>query len=67
MAFKQFWVVWSDRMGIPTKKHDTEDEAKEEAKRLAVKHPDHEYFVLMSVGSWKIRTPDPTWVSACER
>ena len=56
-----FWMVWEhsikhwkayERLSdLPTVKHDTEEEAITEAKRLAVKHPGKEFHVLKSVST----------------
>ena len=67
MAFSRFWVVWSPSGTNPTKKHETSDSARTEAERLAVKHPNLEFFVLETIGSWCVRPAEPTWASACER
>jgi hypothetical protein len=66
-AFKKFWMVWCPSRGNPSKKHGLEADAREEAHRLAEENPGYEFFVLLSVGSWMIRQPEPTWGKAVER
>lgn len=42
----RFWMVYGLHQGAPTARHKTEQSAVEEAKRLARKFPDVEFFVL---------------------
>lgn len=43
---KQFWLVWNPNNGIPKMKHDTKQEAFEEAARLGGLYPLYQFYVL---------------------
>lgn len=41
-----FWLIWREDGGVPTRKHFSAEAARREAKRLAQKHPGKEFYVL---------------------
>lgn len=45
-----FWMVYGLGQGQPTVRHKTHDSAKDEARRLAAKHPGIEFFVMAAIG-----------------
>lgn len=51
MRSKMFYLVWNPENSIPTIKHESNNEAKTEAERLAIKHPGQEFIVLVSICS----------------
>jgi plasmid maintenance system antidote protein VapI len=55
-----FWLVWSEKGGTPTVKHDTEQHARTEAERLARKHAGETFHVLGLVDSVTV-TADVRW------
>lgn len=46
-----FYVVWNPNGGPPRVRHSSEENAKQEALRLAEQNPGHEFIVLASVGT----------------
>lgn len=44
----RFWVVWSPQGSAPVVRHASNREATDEAHRLARKHPDREFHVLVA-------------------
>lgn len=50
MKHEIFYLVWNPQAGTPTYRHETEDSAISEAKRLAAKNPGQEFFVMASIG-----------------
>lgn len=48
---RMFWLVWNEHRGLPKHKHFTEQEANQEAKRLAQSAPGEEFHVLRLVRS----------------
>ena len=58
---KIFWLVWCEECGHPTYKHQHEDEAREEAERLARNNPGRIFHVLKLVDS--CRKKDVFWGS----
>lgn len=46
-----FWFVWNEHRNLPRHKHWTEQEAKAEARRLALSAPGEEFHVLALVCS----------------
>lgn len=46
-----FYVVWNPNGGPPRVRHSCEENAKQEAMRLAEQNPGHEFVVLASVGT----------------
>lgn len=65
MATTGFWLVWSPQGGTPpSRRHATEDAAREEAERLSRQAPGDEFYVLASKAV--VRTVRPVeWVD-CE-
>jgi hypothetical protein len=64
MYFREFWMVLGN--GAPTYRHDTEENARQEAERLARLSPGCEFFVLAATGkvvksdlAWSQPTDDP--------
>jgi hypothetical protein len=57
-----FWVVWNERGGSPTVKHNTFDSARKEAERLARVHAGQSFHVLQLCGSM-VKT-DVHWIDA---
>ena len=60
---KGFYLVWNPAKGSPSMRHDTIDDARAEAKRLASKEQGIEFFVLRAVEGiayredpWRMRT-----------
>jgi hypothetical protein len=49
---KKFWFVWTEKGMNPSRKHKSYAEAKTEAKRLAEKQPNCEFYVLRACGSF---------------
>jgi hypothetical protein len=47
---KSYFMVWRNDGTSPTKKHDTESEARAEAERLAFKHPGDIFTIMQSLG-----------------
>lgn len=43
---KVFWLVWNEENFSPSIKHDSEKGARDEAERLAWKHPDSVFHIL---------------------
>ena len=61
MSIAPFWLVWNPAHELPTMQHLREEEAKNEAKRLALQHPTESFFVLCAIG--RARVDDPVdWV-----
>ena len=60
---KSLYFVWSPNSGEPSKKHDTHEAAKLEARRLCEIPENHgkEFFVLRAIESVQYRT-DPYFV-----
>lgn len=54
-----FWLVWNPEKGYPTHMHETETVAREEAERLARKHPGFSFHLMAFVASVKTCTPPP--------
>lgn len=51
---KKFWLVWSPTGQTPPKKlHDTQDQARAEAQRLAIAKPGQEFYVLKAKDRYK--------------
>lgn len=48
----RFWLVWSEQGGVPMVKHTTEQSAVDEARRLALKHRERQFYVLQSMVTW---------------
>lgn len=55
----QFWMVWSPQGNAPTCKHGNFAGAVEEARRLALKRPGREFYVLHSVKGFIMPAPGP--------
>lgn len=62
---RMFWFVWNEHRSLPRYKHFTEQEAKAEARRLALQSPGEEFHVLALVCScahqavvWRSPTAD---------
>lgn len=55
-----FYMVKREGSGVyGTKKHhETEEQAYEEAKRLAEQHPGHKFYVLKAVGYMEVKNPE---------
>lgn len=53
MTNNKFWLVWNEAGNAPNKRHNTEEFAYVEARRLASMYPQHEYVVLRAVRSFK--------------
>lgn len=51
-----FYMVWADNGNSPVKKHEAEYLAKEEAERLARRHPGVTFVVLKSIAECCERT-----------
>ena len=47
---EEFWLVWNPEGGTPKQRHDSEESAKVEARRLSEQQPGQEFFVLQAVG-----------------
>ena len=63
--FLGFFVVWNPQHGSPQYKHDSAEDAKAEAKRLAAANPEQEFYVLGAIG--KARCVSPVeWTEADE-
>ena len=43
-----FWLVWSPTRGTPTVRHNRYEHATMEARRLAEKHPNDKFYVLVT-------------------
>lgn len=50
MYNKHFWIVWNPNGTNPRHRHTDEQSAFREAERLASKHPNQEFFVLVALG-----------------
>ena len=50
MSEKDFGVVWNPDHGLPYHRHDTMEEARTEATRLASATPGENFYVLVAVG-----------------
>jgi hypothetical protein len=57
-ATPPFYLVWNPEGHSPTHRHDTQDEAEREAKRLARLCPEHTFFVLQPISAMKKRDVD---------
>ncbi len=55
----EFWLVWNAGAGKPTYRHDTFEQARDEAKRLAVRYPGNDFIVLKAVGGYHMPDPGP--------
>ena len=60
---KSFYLVWNPGRDVPKRRHDTIDDARKEARRLAELQPGEEFFVLRAVEGiqyredpWRMRT-----------
>ena len=58
---KTFYVVWNPLHGVPTVKHASIEEAREEAKRLAIRNGVQEFFILQAVEGVVYR-PEPVHI-----
>lgn len=67
MAEKSYYVVWRISGEAPTKRHESIESAREEAKRLAVLHQESEFVVLRAVESIKYRSSPFQITSYCKR
>jgi hypothetical protein len=56
---EKFWMVWNENNMIPVVRHLTEGSARDEAERLARKHPGQEFHILKYAGS--CRKVDVIW------
>lgn len=46
----QFWMVWNPHRDPPKHRHESPQQAKVEAERLAREHPGNRFYVLQAVG-----------------
>lgn len=53
MNNNHFWMVWNLNNRNPSHRHSREDEAFKEAERLARKHPNEEFYVVVAIGCAK--------------
>jgi hypothetical protein len=53
---RAFWVVWCPQSGPPTYRHETEEGAMAEARRLAGQCPGREFIVLRALASVQTQT-----------
>lgn len=58
MSQESIYVVWNPAGNAPTVRHPSVEQAREEARRLALANPHAEFFVLRAVESVQYRT-DP--------
>lgn len=49
IAPRPLWFVWDRQSGAPTREHESERSALEEAKRLATLNPGRRFHVLVAV------------------
>lgn len=56
---KRFWIVWNESHGMPTKRHETQEQAEAEASRIAAKHPGARVFVMDAYCFYSV-VPVPT-------
>ena len=57
---KKFWMVYGGYQSNPTKKHETELEARNEAERLARKQPGQQFYILEVIAI--CQTKDLEWI-----
>lgn len=55
----QFWMVWSPQGSAPTCRHGDYEKAVAEARRLSMKCPGREFYVLHSVRGFIMPAPGP--------
>jgi hypothetical protein len=65
MELKPFWMVWCERAGAPTVKHESYAAAKAEAERLARRNEGQSFHVLEVVGSATVNRVE--WVERSTR
>lgn len=51
------FLVWCPARGAPSRKHDTIEDATQEATRLATNNAGHDFFVLEAVRRVRVMTP----------
>jgi len=52
---KEFWIIWSpEAMDNPSFRHDNQEKAMQEAKRLAQSNPGQEFIVLLAITGFKV-------------
>lgn len=61
MNEQKFWMVWKEGGGNCTSKHTSYISAKTEAERLAAKHPDKVFYVLVA-DTWVKSVPVPVTI-----
>lgn len=54
----KFWLVWREHGSAPTYKHQTKEDAVQEAERLAKLHPENVFFVMEAKAGRFSREPD---------
>lgn len=60
-----FWLIWSPHGGVPTVKHPTEQDATNEACRLAEKHRERKFYVLRSTAEVENKVTQTALVKTC--
>lgn len=61
-----FWLVWNPDGRAPTYKHHSVENAKAEAKRLAISNPGQEFFVMASIVGYTLPQPQPVEIEIDE-
>ena len=57
-----FWVIWSPQGGNPIMKQPTQHAAEEEAKRLAMRNPGREFYILLAFGRTQVKEVEVEWM-----
>ncbi len=52
-----FWLVWNPNAGPPQYRHDTLEQARKEAERMASLHQGEKFYVLHALGVAKVEVP----------
>lgn len=63
----RFWMVYGERQGAPTYKHDTREAAEQEAARLAKLHPGIAFYALKAVSRAIANKPEVTMAKLIRR
>jgi len=63
---KVFWLVWSPRGRLPSKKHRDREAAMTEALRLSEVHPGRHFYVMEMIG-WEMKGSETLTAAQAKR
>lgn len=55
------YFVWNPAGGPPTYRHDDQEAATNEARRLAEQNPGQTFMVVATIGAFSLPKPGPRW------